>query len=247
MTTNTAPAANLPLLQAILNLSKFHRDHEKFYASSPRELAVTMQRHARSLQALVDQWAVTGPAAPAPFSPYEGAEDLNSPAAPQLDGVLFMEGEGRPAEITHLIRDLRVAAEDQRDTGQWLARAMQASWDMAAALAGIGGLADMLGERHRIIANDWQAAHMTTLMSHILDRAADILDQTDFTPKALRADLAGEKVSAGRLYSAAELISHAADLCSDSAGLVHDNERRWRTFRQRVSELTAASQNGAPG
>jgi hypothetical protein len=69
MTTNTAPADNLPLLQAILNLSKFHRDHEKFYASSPRELAVTMQRHARSLQALADQWAVTGPAAPAPFSP----------------------------------------------------------------------------------------------------------------------------------------------------------------------------------
>lgn len=247
MTTNTAPADNLPLLQAILNLSKFHRDHEKFYASSPRELAVTMQRHARSLQALADQWAVTGPAAPAPFSPYEGAGDLNSPAALQLDGVLFMEGEGRPAEITHLIRDLRAAAEDQRDTGQWLARAMQASWDMVAALAGIGGLADMLGERHRTIANDWQAAHMTTLMSHILDRAADILDQTDFTPKALRADLAGEKVSAGRLYSAAELISNAADLCSDSAGLVHDNERRWRTFRQRVSELTAASQNGAPG
>jgi hypothetical protein len=42
------------------------------------------------------------------------------------------------------------------------------------------------------------------------------------------------------LYSTAELISHAADLCSDSAGLVHDNERRWRTFRQRVSEITAA-------
>ena len=63
MTTNTARAANLPLLHAILNLSKFHRDHEKFYASSLRELAVTMQRHARSLQALADQWAVTGPAA----------------------------------------------------------------------------------------------------------------------------------------------------------------------------------------
>jgi hypothetical protein len=247
MTTNTAPAANLPLLQAILNLSKFYRDHEKFYASSRRELAVTMQRHARSLQALADQWAAAGPAAPAPFSPYEGAEDLNSPAALQLDGVLFMEGEGRPAEITHLIRDLHAAAEDQRDIGQWLARAMQASWDMAVALAGIGGLADMPGERHRIIANNWQAAHMTTLMSHILDRAADILDQTDFTPEALRADLAGEKVSASRLYSAAELISHAADLCSDSAGLVHDNERGWRTFRQRVSELTAASHNGAPG
>ena len=87
---------------------------------------------------------------PGTVQPLQGAEDLNSPAALQLDGVLFMEGEGRPAEITHLIRDLRAAAEDQRDTGQWLAQAMQASWDMAAALTGIGGLADMLGERHRI-------------------------------------------------------------------------------------------------
>ena len=116
----------------------------------------------------------------------------------------------------------------------------------SAALIGTGGLADVLGERHRIIANDWQAAHMNTLMSHLLDRAADILEHVDFTPRALRRDLAGEKVSIGRLYSAAELISHGADLCSDSAGLVHDNERRWRTFRQRVSEVAAASQHGPP-
>jgi predicted ArsR family transcriptional regulator len=246
MATDTAPAGTSALLQAILNLSKFHREHEKFYASAPREFAVVLQRHARSLQALADQWAITEPSARAPLSPYEGAEDLNSAAALQLDGVLFMEGEGRPTEITHLIRDLRAAAEDQRGTGEWLARAMQSSWDMAAALIGTGGLADVLGERHRIIANDWQAAHMNTLMSHLLDRAADILEHVDFTPKALRVDLAGEKVSIGRLYSAAELISHAADLCSDSAGLVHDNERRWRTFRQRVGEVATASQHGPP-
>jgi len=243
MSAHTAPAENSPLLKAILNLSKFHREHEKFYASSPRELAVALQRHARSLQALADQWTASEPSVPEPFSPYEGAEDLNSAAALQLDGVLFMEGEGRPAEITHLMRDLRTVADDQRGTGQWLASAMQASWDVAAALTCIDGLADVLGERHRIIANDWQAAGMALLTSRILDRAADILEQVDFTPKALRADMAGEKVSAARLYSAAELISHAADLCSDSAGLVHDNERRWRTFRQRVGDVLAAGQH----
>lgn len=246
MATATTSAENSPLLQAILNLSKFHREHEKFYASSPRELAVMLQRHARSLQALADQWSITEPSTATPLSPYEGAEDLNSAAALQLDGVLFMEGEGVPAEITHLIRDLRAAAEDQRGTGEWLARAMESSWDVAAALIDIDGLADVLGERHRIIANDWQAANMTALMSRLFDRAAEILERVDFTPAALRADLAGDKVSIGQLYSAAELISHGADLCSDSAGLVHDNERRWRTFRQRVSEVVAASQNGAP-
>jgi hypothetical protein len=246
MTTDTKLTKDSPLLQAMLNLSEFHREHEEFYASSPRELAVVLQRHARTLQALAGQWKAAEPSGRTPFSPYEGAEDLNSAVAIQLDGVLFMEGEGRPAEITHLIRELRAAAEDQRGIGEWLAAAVQSSWEMAAALTGIDGLADVLGERHRIIANDWQAASMGVLMARILDRAADIVEHVDFTPKALRADLAGAKVSAGRLYSAAELISHVADLCSDSAGLVHDNERRWRTFRQRVSDVLAASAKGSP-
>jgi hypothetical protein len=235
---STRTQDNAALLEAMMNLTKFHREHEKFYASSPREFAVTLQRHARTLQALADQWSTAdGSSSRAAFSPYEGAEDLNSQAALQLDGVLFLEGEGRPAEISHLIRDLRNAAEDQRTTGQWLATAMESSWAVAAALVEIDDLADMLGERHRIIANDWQAATMNGVQSHLLDRAADILEHVDFTPAALRADLAGRRVSIGLLYSAAEMISHAADLCSESAGLVHDNERRWRTFRRRVGEV----------
>jgi hypothetical protein len=228
------------LLRAILNLSRFHREHEKFYASSPRELAVTLQRHARALQALADRWSEVEPDQSTPLSPYEGAEDLNSAVAIQLDGVLFMEGEGRPTEIAHLIRDLRVVAGDQRDIGEWLATAMQSSWDTTLALIEIDGLSDMLGERHRIIANDWQAAHMNALMGRILDRAAAILERVDFAPKALRADLTERRSSIGRLYSAAELVSHAADLCSDSAGLVHQNERRWRTFRERVKSMVAS-------
>jgi hypothetical protein len=244
--TQTNPTDVAPLLLAILNLSKFHREHEKFYASAPREQAVHLQRHARTLQALADTWSVTSPSTATPFSPYEGAEDLNSPAALQLDGVLFMEGEGRPAEITHLIRDLRTAAQDQREIGEWLATAMQASWDLATTLIEIDGLADMLGERHRIIANDWQAAHMNDLMSRVLDRAADILEAVDFTPAALRVDLTPHGAPAGRLYSAAELISHAADLYSDSAGLVNDNERRWRAFRQRVNNLVSTADTDTP-
>jgi hypothetical protein len=224
----------------MMNLTRFHREHEKFYASSPREFAVTLQRHARTLQALADQWSVAEASSRAVLSPYEGAEDLNAPAALQLDGVLFLEGEGRPAEITHLIRDLRNAAEDQRATGEWLATAMESSWAVAAALIEMDGLADVLGERHRIIANDWRAASMNTVQSRLLDRAADILEHVDFAPAALRADLVDDRVSAGRLYSAAEMISHAADLCSESAGLVHDNERRWRVFRRRVGEVLAA-------
>lgn len=224
-----------PMLLTILNLSKYHREHEKLYASSPRELTVTLQRHARTMQALADHWSTASPelATSVTSNPY-GADGPNSAAALQLDGVLSMGGQGRPPEIAHLIADLRSFAKDQQVTGERLAQAMQSSWESAAGLIPLGGLADMLAERHRIISSDWQAASMIALSSRILERAADVLEQVDFTPRALRADLAGGAVCIARLYSAAELIAHAADLCSDSAGLVHGNERRWRTFHQRV-------------
>jgi hypothetical protein len=250
MPTDTTVARDrASLLRAILNLSQSHREHEKFYASSPRELAVTLQRHARTLQALADRWSTSVPSTTRPFSPYEGAEDLNDPAALQLDGVLFMEGEGAPTEITHLIRDLRAAAKDSLDTGEWLEQAMRASWDLAAALIDIDELADVLGERHRIIVNDWHAALMNTLIGRLLLRAVEILEHVEFTPASIRRDLAGPRLIPSQLYSAAELIGHAADLLSDSAGLVHDNERRWRTFRQRVLAAVAppsATLAGAP-
>lgn len=237
-TGGTPPVSGDPLIESALNLSRFHREHEKFYATAPREVSVVLQRHARTLHALADRWSTAVPStAPAP-SPFAGAEDLNDLAALQLDGVLFMEGEGRPAEITHLIRDLRTTAEDFAATGEWLAHAMQASWDVAGGLIDVAGLDDLLGERHRIITNDWLAAEMSALIARLLQRAAEILDHVDFTPAALRADLAGPRRSSGLLRSAAELINRAADLCSESAGLVNDNERHWRVFRERVSEIT---------
>jgi len=233
----TTPSAAAPLLDAALNLSQYHREHEKFYAASPRELAVDLQRHARTLHALADQWTTATPSTEPPLSPFAGADDLNAPVALQLDGVLFMEGEGEPPELTHLVELLRSTAQGFEAGGKWLADAMTVAWDVAAALTDVDGLADLLGERHRIIANDWLAADMQSLVYRLLGRAADIVDQVDFTPAALRVDLAGPRRSVGLLHSAAELINRAADLCCDSAGLVNDNERRWRQCHQRVDEL----------
>jgi hypothetical protein len=64
-----------------------------------------------------------------------------------------------------------------------------------------------------------------------------MLERIDLTPAALRQDLAGARVSSRRLYSVAEVVSRAADLCGQSAELVRDNERRWRVFRARVAEV----------
>ncbi|HYL51490.1 MAG TPA: hypothetical protein VEZ15_05935 [Acidimicrobiia bacterium] len=228
---------HVELLRAMSNLTHFHREHEKFYGAAPRETAVSLQRHARALQALADRWSNAGAQVREVVSPYEAAEDLNAEAAIQLDGVLFLEGEGEPPEITRIKRELRDLAADADQTGTWLADAMTSSWAMGSTLLEIDGLADLLGERHRIIANDWQAANMNSLCAHIIERAADMLDRIDFSPKALRADLQGTRVSPARLYSAAELIDHAADLYCESTALVHQNERRWRIFHARVEQL----------
>jgi hypothetical protein len=99
----------------------------------------------------------------------------------------------------------------------------------------------VLGERHRIIANNWQHANTAALVSRHLDRAHAILGRVEFSPAALRSDLAGPRQAGGYLFAATELLDHAADLMAVGATLVHDNERRWRVSRARVETLVRAS------
>jgi hypothetical protein len=236
MMATTAPA----LLETIENLSRFHREHERFYAQAPLEQAISLQRWTRSLKALADHWQLAEPVQAPLRNPYAGCEDLNVEAAIDGNGILFLEGEGEPAEIGGLKRELEALAEQFAATGTWLARAMESSWETAQTLLPHQELADLLGERHRIIANDWQAAGLNALIARLLRRTGELLGQVDFAPAALREDLAGPRTASAYLFSACELIDHAADLIAESAALVHDNERRWRVFHDRVGGLAAA-------
>jgi hypothetical protein len=82
-------------LEVILDLSRYHRGHEKFYAGAPLERAIELQRAARTLTTLADRWSAAAPGQATPAGArFAGCEDLNEPAAIQSGGVLFMEGEG---------------------------------------------------------------------------------------------------------------------------------------------------------
>ncbi len=59
---------------------------------------------------------------------------------------------------------------------------MESSWVEAELLLDIPELADVLGERHRIIANDWQAALLSGLVAKLLRRADDLLDRVELIP-----------------------------------------------------------------
>lgn len=225
----------------MLNLSKYHREHEKYYATAPLRQALALHEASLVLKTMAERWsttAITTPVVAHPaLGPYLGCDDLNEPAAIQHTGVLFLEGASAPPEIGHLIRDLGTLADDFSTTGEWLQQAMAGSWQAALALLQLPALADVLGDRHRIIANDWQAAQASSLVALLLRRALEILGRIDFTPAAVRADLAGPGVFPAYLYAAADLIDQAADIVSDTVSLTHDNDRRWRVFRERVQQL----------
>ena len=150
-----------------------------------------------------------------------------------------MEGEGEPAEISRIKAELETIAASSEQTGSWLAAAMEASWAAAEALLSYPQLADLLGERHRIIGNNWQNACTAQLIARYLRRAVTVMERIDFSPAALRTDLGGARSAAGYLYAAAELINHAADLSAASSVLIHEDERRWRVFHERVEQITA--------
>jgi hypothetical protein len=227
------------LLAVAENLSRYHREHEKYYSEAALADAVSLRRTARTLLALAERWASAEPAAaPAP-SPYAGTPDLNDDRAIETSGVLFMEGEGEPAEIGRIKSELEAIAAGSEQAGSWLAAAMEASWAMAEALLAYPQLADLLGERHRIIGNNWQNARTAQLIAQYLRRAVNVLERIDFTPAGLRKDLAGARTAAAYLYAAAELIGRAADLSAASSVLTHEDERRWRVFRERVEQITA--------
>jgi hypothetical protein len=227
------------LLAVVKNLSRYHREHEKYYSEAALVDAVSLQRTARTLTALAERWASAEPAAePAP-SPYAGTPDLNDDRAIETSGVLFMEGEGEPVEISRIKAELEAVAASSEQAGSWLAAAMEASWSMAEALLAYPRLADLLGERHRIIGNNWQNACTAQLIARYLRRAVTVMERIDFSPAALREDLAGARTAAAYLYAAAELIGHAADLSAASSVLTHEDERRWRVFRERAEQLTA--------
>jgi hypothetical protein len=226
------------LLAVVKNLSRYHREHEKYYSEAPLADAIALQRTARTLIALAERWASIEPAAETAPSPFAGTPDLNDDRAIETSGVLFMEGEGEPAEITRIKSELQTIAASSEQSGSWLATAMEASWGMAEALLAYPQLADLLGERHRIIGNNWQNASTAQLAARSLRRAVAVMERIDFAPAALRKDLAGARSAPAYLYAAAELINHAADLAAASSVLTHENERRWRIFHERVEQIT---------
>jgi hypothetical protein len=229
-------------MDAILNLARYHREHEKYYSVAPLRDAEVLARASLTLKALADRWSrIEVHLGNRSAVPHTGCEDLNDQTAIETLGVLFMEGMGEPAELVRLRADLRTRGAGAEQTGAWLRNAMASSWKSAGALLGMRPLADVLGDRHRIIANNRLAAEMSCLVAALLLRAAEILETVDLSPNGLRADLSTDRSVPGYLYSAAALLDRAIDLSAISTALSRDSEPAWRAWSQRAEEIHQSS------
>ena len=174
------------LLETIEDLSRFQLEHGKFYAQQPREQAVALQRHSRALCALADRWARVDATPLNAQNPYEGPKTSTPQKQFSSNGIL-VRGRRRGADRNHANQDGFPRRSSRFDQRQHLV----GSGDGEKLVCNHGLLtypqvADLLGDHHRIIANEWQAASMSSLAGRVLDRAVDLLDGIDFTQAALR-------------------------------------------------------------
>jgi hypothetical protein len=229
-------------LELLEELAHQHHEHEKYYAVAPLREAERVLRAARTLKALAERWRQARVRPPdGPVSPYLACNDLNDPVAVETHGILFLESGGEPAELLDLKSQLRALAEGAKETGNWLRSAMESSWEMAGRTLAHPGLAPAQGERHRIIANDIQAAGEIWLAGLLVQRAIEILETMDLTTAGVRRDLRDSRSTPDYLYSAAVLLDRAADLSLSSTALTRDSEPRWRAWAARLQQLTSES------
>ena len=165
-------------------------------------------------------------------------------AGPQAaSDVLRLRATAMCAEIQRIKLCTRALVEDFQKIGEWLARAAGSTWDAGKTVRRALSLAATLGESHRVIAKDWLAADMNSLVAWLLGQALKLLDRIDLTAQAIVADLVDGRVYGDILQSAAELLDHAAAIANESELFVQDFDRRWRSFRDRIATVVALSKD----
>ena len=75
------------LLGTIEDFSRFHREHEKFYAQAPLEQAISLQRWSRSMKALADHWQHAVPVEVPLPNPYVGCGKALAPRTSCASGT----------------------------------------------------------------------------------------------------------------------------------------------------------------
>jgi len=228
-------------------IARYHREHERFYAMKDLELAADLRRESNALKALADGWLraagrpVPGTAARRPGSQFRalGCEDLSDVTAVAATGILFMEGEGEPLELSRLKGKLRETSRALAETAQQLDGHMDAAWQRELALL-TPALARAAYHRFEVLTRTTLASGKKGVASRLLATAGQALENQDFRPAAVRADLAG---AARLVRTASWLLDMGACVLADQAAEFGRLDPDWTAY---VEELEGFARPDGP-
>jgi hypothetical protein len=226
----------------LLNVARAHRQHERYYAMRGLEDAAALRRDANALKALAERWlepanGVAG-AIDDPRLHAAGCPDLNASAATANAGILFMEGEGEPFELTALKRKLSGVASEHAAVSTWLLDMTGRAWDREAVLLK-PATATAAYRRHMIITRTSLTAGKLAVAARLIGAAHTTLSEQDFRPPAIRAD----RLGAARLVrTAAWLLDAATAVLAEQASQLGYSDADWNTY---IDELERFGENRA--
>jgi hypothetical protein len=224
-----------PDLRVLKEVSRVHRQHARYHSMHKYDAALEIARDAHRLKALADLWLAGGGPKPlegVDFSDprYRAApcSDLNVPDAIPTMGFLFLEGIGKPPEMTWFEDRLEKIADDIVEFGAALTRSMDAAWVRESALFAPDRIA-IAWPRLQVVLSNWRASHDSVLAARLLKISCGTLRKIDFTPKAIRARI---KPAGAELSAVGWVMDMASQLCAAAGIALADNNWRYTQYSE---------------
>jgi hypothetical protein len=222
-------------LGVLKEVSYIHRQHARYHSLHKYENAHEIGRDSHRLKALADLWMKGGgpkPRTDIDFTDprYRAApcSDLNVPDAIPNIGFLFLEGFGKPPELTLFEARLQALAEDIGEFGASLLRSMDAAWVRESALFAPDRVS-IAWTRLMVVISNWRSAHDSVLAAALLTRGRDTMVKLDLTPAGVRARL---RETGKELSSVSWVLDIAAQLCAAAGVGLADNNWRYTQYSE---------------
>jgi hypothetical protein len=235
-----APSGASADLRVLKDISHVHRQHARYHALHKYDNARELAHESHKLKTLADLWIKGG--GPKPLSDVDFSDpryraapcsDLNAPDAIPNIGFLFLEGAGKPPELTLLEHRLAALAADIEPFGTHLLRAMDAAWVRESALFAPdndkSGRIEIAWTRLLVVLSNWRAAHDSELAGRLIARCHAELAGLDLTPKGVRSDM---KATGAKLSAIGWVLDIAAQLCASAGLTLADNNWRYTQYSE---------------
>ena len=227
--TSGAPAD----IRVLKDISHVHRQHARYHALHKYDQARELTHESHKLKTLADLWLKGG--GPKPLADVDFADpryraalcsDLNVPDAIPNIGFLFLEGAGKPPELTILEQRLGALAGDIEPFGTHLIRAMDAAWVRESALFAPDRI-DIAWTRLLVVLCNWRAGHDSELAGKLIARCRDEFAGLDLTPQGVRAHMTA---TGAKLSAIGWVLDIAAQLCATAGLTLADNNWRYTQY-----------------